>query len=64
MKTYYCVTSSFYDDGRVTAAITDSKTTDSALEDSYTHGARRDIYIDWYDSYDSAYCAVCAARNA
>lgn len=64
MKTYYCVTSAWYDDGHGTAAITDRTQAESAPENSFHSGRTKDIYIDWYDSYEAAAEAVERVRNA
>lgn len=61
-KTYYCVTSSFHDDGRVTAAITMTRKTTKCPK-SHSYSARdRDIYTDWYDNLAVAEKAVADAR--
>lgn len=64
MGTYYCVTTAWYDDGHGTAAITDEKQAESAPESSFHYGKTKDIYIDWYDSYEDAVVAVERVRNA
>ena len=64
MNTYYCVTSAWYDDGHGTAAITDRRQADSPPENSYHSGRTKDIYIDWYDSFEEASMAVESVRNA
>ena len=63
-KTWYCVVSSFDDRGRVTANITASKLADEKPESSFTSTSRKDVYADWYDSYEAAEKAVQDARNA
>lgn len=65
MKTYFCVTSAFYDDGRVTAAITDSKEAEQKPENTYNGSARgRDIYSDWFESKEEAEKYVEDCKNA
>ena len=64
MKTYYCVTSVFYDDGRVTAAITSERTADDKPENGYTSTNRCDIYTDWLDSWEQAEAFVKEAKEA
>jgi len=64
MKTYYCVTSVFYNDGRVTAAITSEQATEDKPEDGYTSTSRRDIYTDWFDSREQAEAFVKDAKEA
>lgn len=63
-KTWYCVVSAFYDNGRVTANITTSKLADEKPESHFTSTSRKDVYSDWYDSYEAAQKAVVDARNA
>lgn len=64
MNTYYCVTSSFYDSGRVTAAITSMRQSDSKPDSEYHSTSRADVYIDWYESRQEAEQAIIDARNA
>ena len=64
MKTYYCVTSAWYDDGHGTAAITDRKQSETKPEGTFCSTTRKDIYIDWYDSFEEASAAVESVRNA
>ena len=54
MKTYWCVTSSFDDRGRATAAVTDSIKAISKPESTFISTSRKDIYNDWFDSLEAA----------
>jgi hypothetical protein len=54
MKTWYCVTSSFDDRGRVTAGITDSIEAEEKPESGFTSTKRKDIYTDWFGSLHEA----------
>ena len=54
MKTYYCVTSTYDNQGRVTAFITASKDATTKPKSSYQEEKRKDIYIDWFDSLEEA----------
>ncbi len=64
MKTWYCVTTSFDDRGRVTAGITDTKKASSQPEGTCCSTRSRDIYTDWFDSLEAAENFVEEARNA
>lgn len=64
MSTYFCVTSAWYDDGHGTAAITDVVDAETMPESGFKSTLRKDIYVDWYDSYNDALAAVDAVRNA
>lgn len=64
LKTYYCVTSAFYDDGTVRAAITDRKEANAAPQNTYYSASNRDIYVDWYANYNDAVQAVENAKKA
>lgn len=64
MKTFYCVTSSFDDYGRVTANITATVEAESKPESTYKSTRRKDIYSDWFDTLDEANAFVEEARNA
>lgn len=48
MRTWYCVTSTFDDRGRVTAAITATKEAEVCPKSTFTSAKRKDIYIDWF----------------
>lgn len=61
-KTYYCVTSAYYDNGRVTAAITMTQKAKSKPQDHSTIARDRDIYTEWYDNLSDAEKAVAEAR--
>ena len=64
MKTYYCVTSTFDDRGRVTANITNQIEAEQMPESSYTSTSRKDIYNDWFESEQDAREFVEQAKNA
>lgn len=64
MKTWYCVTSSFDDRGRVVATITASKEAKTCPESTYTSTSRKDIYNDWFGSTEEAQAWVEQARCA
>lgn len=64
MKTYYCVTSSFDDRGRVTAAVTATIEAESKPESTYTSTRRKDIYNDWFESLEAANKFVEEAKAA
>ncbi len=64
MKTYYAVTSSFDDHGRTTAALTSVIEAESKPDDSFRSTARKDIYVDWYETREEAEEAVYEIRNA
>ena len=50
MKTYYQVTTTFDDRGRVTAAVTAKRQADKAPAGSFKSTARADVYTDWFGS--------------
>lgn len=60
MKTWYCVTSSFDNRGRVTANITATK----EAESTYTSTSRKDIYNDWFESLDEAQAFAAQSKCA
>lgn len=64
MKTWYCVTSSFDDRGRVTAGITASAQAEEKPESSFTSTKRKDIYNDWFGTEAEARKFVEEARLA
>lgn len=55
MKTWYCVTSTFDDRGGTTAAVTAVAEAEEKPDNSYRSTSRRDIYTDWFDSYEEAH---------
>lgn len=64
MKTWYCVTSSFDDKGRVTASVTTTQDAESKPESTFTSTVRKDIYCDWFSSLKSARAFVEEAKRA
>lgn len=64
MKTYYCVTTTFDDRGRVTAAITDTREAESKPESTMKETRKADIYNDWYSTRKEALAAVEEAKRA
>lgn len=64
MKTYYCVTTSFDDRGRVTAGITNTVEAVTKPESTFTSTSRKDIYNDWFESFEEAKQFVEEARVA
>ena len=61
MKTYFCVISSYYDDGRVIANVIDSKEANEKPASDYKAGRRCDNYFDWFDNEaeDVAFAEQC-----
>lgn len=53
-KTFYCVCSSYYDDGRVVANVIDSKEADEKPASDYIPGRHSDNYFDWFDNMAEA----------
>lgn len=64
MKTYYCVTSSFDDRGRVTAGVTAIIEAESKPESTCTSNRRKDIYNDWFEDIEAAKKFVEEAKAA
>ncbi|HAB60043.1 MAG TPA: hypothetical protein DCE48_04925 [Lachnospiraceae bacterium] len=64
MKTYFCVTSTFYDNGKVAAAITDSREADQKPENSYKSLNKKDVYNDWFESKEEADEYIKECKNA
>lgn len=64
MKTYYAVTTSFYNDGRVICNITDSVQAERKPEDTVKSLMTKDVYVDWFSSFKKAEEFVQAARLA
>lgn len=64
LKTYWCVTTSVDDRGRVVAAITDTVEAISKPENTSTSTRRKDIYNDWFESPEEAQAFVDEAKRA
>ena len=64
MKTYYCVTTEFYDDGRVTAAITATLEADTQPENTFKNLRDKDVYNDWFADKADAEAFVEEALHA
>lgn len=63
-KTYWCVTTSVYDDGRAIAAITNCIRSEKKPENQFKELKHRDVYNDWFESKEEADQFVEDARNA
>lgn len=64
MKTFYCVTSSYDDKGRVNAAITAAIEADTQPENTSKETGTKDIYNDWFPSKKEAQEFVKEAKKA
>lgn len=64
MKTWYGVVSTFYDNGRVTAAVTRTVRAVERPEQQFKSTSRRDIYLDWFDSREEADHFAAEAKRA
>lgn len=51
LKTYYCVTSRFYSDGRMSATISANVKDYRIPQATYQSTANCDTYNDWFESY-------------
>ena len=54
MRTFWCVTSSYDDKGKVTANITATTEAEECPKPSFRSMHNRDIYCDWFDSAEKA----------
>lgn len=63
-RTWWCVVTTVYDDGRVTAHITDSQESVKQPESHSQSTSRRDIYSDWFESREEAEKIVEEAKRA
>ena len=64
MKTYWCVTTSVDNRGRVVANITNTIEAVRKPENSSTSTSQRDIYNDWFESEQEAQAFVDQAKRA
>lgn len=64
MKTWYCVTSTFDNRGRVTSNITASCQTETKPENTFSSTSMKDIYNDWFASYKEAKTFAMSAKEA
>ena len=64
LTTWYAVTSSFYDNGKVKAAITDTVMAVQKPESGYKELKRCDVYVDYYPTKEEADKAVEEALKA
>lgn len=64
MKTYWCVTTSFDDKGRVVSAITSTVEAVCKPENTAESTKSKDIYNDWVDSQEEAKDWVEEAKRA
>ena len=63
MKTYWCVTTSVDNRGRVVANITNTIEAFCKPENSSASTSRRDIYNDWFESEEEAWAFVEEAKR-
>lgn len=63
-KTWYCVASSYYDDGHVTAYITDIVKASEKPGSTYTEARDKDVYTEWFGSPQEAGEYVEGCMNA
>lgn len=63
MKTYYCVTTTVDDKGKVIAAITDVVDAVCKPENSFRSLKRKDIYTDWFEIREEAEKLVEEAKT-
>lgn len=63
-KTYYCVTTSVHDSGKVMAAITSTIQAVCKPENNFKSLNKKDIYNDWFDNQEEAQAFVKEARQA
>lgn len=54
MRTFWCVTSSYDDKGKVTANITATTEAEECPKPSFCSTRNKDIYNDWFDSEEAA----------
>ena len=64
MKTWYCVTSSVDNRGRMTAAITESVQAATCPPSTCSETRRRDVYRDYFGTREEAAVFVEEARSA
>jgi hypothetical protein len=64
LKKFYCVTTSFDDRGRVASAVTREIEAAVQPESTQTSTSRKDIYNDWFDSWEAASEWVQEAKRA
>ena len=64
MKTYWCVTTSFDDNGMVLSAITSTTEAVCKPENTSKSTSRKDIYNDWFGSLEEAEDWVNEAKRA
>ena len=64
LKTYWAVTTAFFDDGRVISNITDEVKAAVKPENVAKSLRRKDLHIDWFESKEAAEQHVKDARNA
>jgi len=63
MRPHYSVTTTVYDDGRVSAALLVCMEADTKPENRCAEKRDRDIYTDWFDTKEEAKEFVKEARR-
>lgn len=64
LKTYWCVTTSVYNSGRIISHITDCIQSVAQPQDEFKELRTKDVYIDWFASKVAAEQFVLDAKKA
>ena len=64
MKTFWGVTTSFDDTGKVTSSITDTIKDEKKPENSFKETKKKYIYVDWFETEEEAKERAKEALNA
>lgn len=64
MKTYYCVTTKFYDNGDVMAGMTDIREAEVKPESEFKELPTCDVYKDWFRTRKEAEQFIKEAAEA
>ena len=64
MKTFWCVTTAVYDNGKVVSLITNMVEDVDKPENSFKSTREKDIYNDWFESGEEAEAFVKEAKKA
>lgn len=64
LKTFWCVTSYFGNNGNIVSNITDVIKTALKPENKFMETKTKDIYVEWFESEEEANHHVRDARNA
>ncbi len=64
LKSWFCVVTNFYDNGKVTSKLVDVVQKATKPDDTFHSGTRCDTYAEWFETRSEAYQHIADAKKA